>query len=595
MLRTSLLVALLALAPAQAARYALLVGVRQYDRAELTPLNYPENDVAVLAEVLRVGGYRRVVLLTQTRGAFEERYRPTAKNIRRELKAFLDERTDGDTVLVAFCGHGVQLAGSDEPYFCPADTKLGEPATLLSLGEVYQSLAACKARAKVLLSDSCRNDPLSGDSRGILGKVVSMPKDLTGGRKPPENVVALFSCSAGEHAYESKKLRHGVFFHYLIEGLRGKATRNRQVTLGTLTDFVQREVPDFVRGAVGPGVQQRPELVGRFSGTLALLELPQGKLTVDVRGVKDLQDRALSRIVAGDYKGAVLSLDRALAQGGDSALPLAMRAHALDMLGQRAKALADADRALRLDPNLAAAHHTRGNVALFHDRDARRAVAEFDAAIARSPNHLMAHVNRARAHARLKDVGRAMADYAEALRIDPRYFVAYVERGALHAKRGEEARARADLDAASRIDPKLAMPYYLRGNLHLKKKEHDRAIRQYTEALAREPAFPQASYQRGMCHFHKGEAKKAIDDFDEVIRRDPRHAQAYNARGVSKAKLGRWKEALADYTKAVELDGGDAMYLRNRARAHEQLGQKAKADDDRAKAAKLTSQASRGR
>src|SRR4051794_32665498 len=67
-------------------RYALLVGVRQYDRSQLTSLNFTENDVAALAELLRNAGYKRVVLMTQKRGADEARYLPTAANIRRELK-----------------------------------------------------------------------------------------------------------------------------------------------------------------------------------------------------------------------------------------------------------------------------------------------------------------------------------------------------------------------------------------------------------------------------------------------------------------------------------------------------------------------------
>ena len=39
----------------------------------------------------------------------------------------------------------------------------------------------------------------------------------------PRGVGALFSCSSGEFAHESEKLKHGVFFHYVLEGLRGKA------------------------------------------------------------------------------------------------------------------------------------------------------------------------------------------------------------------------------------------------------------------------------------------------------------------------------------------------------------------------------------
>src|SRR4051794_18738720 len=50
-------------------KYALLVGVRQYDPNELRPLAYSEPDVVELEQVLKGAGYRRVVLMTQTEGA----------------------------------------------------------------------------------------------------------------------------------------------------------------------------------------------------------------------------------------------------------------------------------------------------------------------------------------------------------------------------------------------------------------------------------------------------------------------------------------------------------------------------------------------
>src|SRR5262245_17958174 len=170
-------------------RYALLVGVRQYDRAELTALDYTENDVTVLAQVLRDGGYKRVVLLTQTRGAHEARYLPTAANIRKEMTSLLEDRTEDDTLVVAFAGHGVQFTGSDEPYFCPMDAKISDKKTLISLGEIYGELKKCKAKVKVLFSDACRNDPLPKGTRAALDDKVFTPKDSKGKAEVPKNVV----------------------------------------------------------------------------------------------------------------------------------------------------------------------------------------------------------------------------------------------------------------------------------------------------------------------------------------------------------------------------------------------------------------------
>src|SRR4051794_5208674 len=89
-------------------KYALLVGVRQYDPNELRSLPYAEPDVAELAEVLKGAGYDQVVALTQTTGATNFRFLPTAANIRTTLNGMLQDRQPGDTVLVAFAGHGVQ-------------------------------------------------------------------------------------------------------------------------------------------------------------------------------------------------------------------------------------------------------------------------------------------------------------------------------------------------------------------------------------------------------------------------------------------------------------------------------------------------------
>src|SRR5262249_39776026 len=115
-------------------KYALLVGVRQYDKNELRHLPFTEADVIELAQVLKDAGSRaeNVVLLTQTGGAENSRFLPLAANIRKEMRLLLRHRSRADSVLVAFAGHGVQFKGSEENYFCPMDTRLRDKGTLIS-------------------------------------------------------------------------------------------------------------------------------------------------------------------------------------------------------------------------------------------------------------------------------------------------------------------------------------------------------------------------------------------------------------------------------------------------------------------------------
>ena len=148
-------------------KYALLIGVRKYDPNELRSLPYAEADVVELSKVLLASGYRpeNVVVMTQSVGAEDTRYLPLGANIRKELKLLLKDRTDADTLLVAFAGHGVQYQGQDDSYFCPLDARLADASTLVPLADVYKELEQSKAGLKVLLVDACRNDPRSDNAR----------------------------------------------------------------------------------------------------------------------------------------------------------------------------------------------------------------------------------------------------------------------------------------------------------------------------------------------------------------------------------------------------------------------------------------------
>ncbi|HEY1375267.1 MAG TPA: caspase family protein [Gemmataceae bacterium] len=258
-------------------KYALLIGVRQYGENELRPLQFAEADVVQLAQVLRDSGYRseNVVLMTQARGAENHRFLPLAANVRKELRLLLKNRTRADSVIVAFAGHGVEFRDSKDHYFCPMDAALSDRQTLVSLTEVYKELERCRAGFRLLLADACRNDPVADHSRRVTADLTSVSRPQTA--QPPGGVAALFSCSAGELAFEHDDLKHGVFFHYLIKGLQGDADLDgdRTVSLSELDLYVKKRVPDFVRGKYGK--DQNPNLVGNTRGLVPVVSLARAR------------------------------------------------------------------------------------------------------------------------------------------------------------------------------------------------------------------------------------------------------------------------------------------------------------------------------
>jgi formylglycine-generating enzyme required for sulfatase activity len=250
-----LFLSLLAIAQEKAGgkRCALLVGINEYEHQTLKKLAWAENDVVELGEELgkKNAGYE-VVLLKGSEA--------TKKKIEGELKRLSRKCGKGDTLLVGLAGHGVQFEGEEESYFCPVEGRALKEASdsLVPLSSLYQELKVSGAGVQVLLVDACRNDPQRGRGRGIDGDTSP---------RPPRGVAALFSCGAGQRAWESDSLRHGVFFHYVLEAFRvsGKERRGR-LTFYQLAEHVQTNVPLKVRALFGPQATQLPNLKADIEG-----------------------------------------------------------------------------------------------------------------------------------------------------------------------------------------------------------------------------------------------------------------------------------------------------------------------------------------
>src|SRR5262249_29206513 len=86
-------------------------------------------------------------------------------------------------------------------------------------------------------------------------------------------VVAFFSCSKGQFAFEDEKLGHGVFFHHVIDGLSGAADGNKD---GRITRL---ELEEYVRTSMEQSKQtarQSPVSAGAVNPTPALVEVHGG-------------------------------------------------------------------------------------------------------------------------------------------------------------------------------------------------------------------------------------------------------------------------------------------------------------------------------
>lgn len=259
--------------PPAGRKFALLVGVNEFQSRQLPPLAFAVNDATETAQVLSGLGYR-VTLLTD-----DTPTKPTRANIDAALKAVLREAKRSDTVLIGLSAHGLQF-GSDKQkgaYLCPADAvpRADRTDTLLPVSDLYRELDDSAAGVRVLLVDACRNDPAAppaGRTRSGVAAAITAAV-------PPTGVAALYSCSVGQESLEHPEIKHGVFFHHVIEGLKGGAAgADGEVTFYGLAEYVSRRVGKTA-ARLQPGHVQTPNPRADLQGEPPVLAVVKGPPT----------------------------------------------------------------------------------------------------------------------------------------------------------------------------------------------------------------------------------------------------------------------------------------------------------------------------
>ncbi|MDA1017733.1 MAG: caspase family protein [Planctomycetota bacterium] len=235
-------------------KVALVVGINKYLKPGFPNLNYAEKDAIALGGELRKLGFRVVVMT----GSADGKLKATRQNIDDQVNTLVRPLTKDDVALVALSGHGQQLQVTgadgkpkDDSFFCPLDAVKNDKDTLFSLSYLIDEVLARNVGRKLVLVDACRNvpkDPSRG-AKGIQGKVYALPEDTA----------VLFSCRAGQESFESDELQHGVFTSCVLDGLRGAAARDRQVSWSDLVAHVNRRMASSeIKRFVPSGRRQVP-------------------------------------------------------------------------------------------------------------------------------------------------------------------------------------------------------------------------------------------------------------------------------------------------------------------------------------------------
>ncbi len=224
--------------------FALIVGVARYPDFE--SLKYTDDDAYQFYAFLKSpeGG---AVPDDHIRILIDES--ATASNIGKSIDEIVARADPNDAIIMYFAGHG--LGGFFIPYDCNGYVQK------LMYETIKQKLNRSRAKHKLCIVDACYSGSLLANKAPMMESLnlfYHQLSDTQGG------TAFLMSSSEEEVSLESGGLRQGIFSHYLIEGLKGRAdlNHNKIITIGELHDFVQEGVRDYTKEA------QNPVLAGRF-------------------------------------------------------------------------------------------------------------------------------------------------------------------------------------------------------------------------------------------------------------------------------------------------------------------------------------------
>ncbi|MEK6299545.1 MAG: SUMF1/EgtB/PvdO family nonheme iron enzyme [Acidobacteriota bacterium] len=249
--------------PAKSKRFALVVGVDEYQDEQISRLSGATNDAKALAAALvRYAGFPsdQVILLASDQ---PRQRQPNRGNILQYLSNLRGIVPEDGLLVVFFAGHGVERGGRG--FLCPSDARIGGSVALLEatgvpVDTVREWIRETGVRQVLIILDACRNDPSGrGGEENRLTDSFAQQFNFDVRNKEVSAFATLYATDVGHVAYEYKEKNQGYFTWLLVEGMKGEAANEKgEVTLGGLVKYVQEQVPKRVRLDMGQERVQRP-------------------------------------------------------------------------------------------------------------------------------------------------------------------------------------------------------------------------------------------------------------------------------------------------------------------------------------------------
>ncbi len=506
--------------------WAVVIGVSNYKnlRAE-EQLRFAHRDAEEMAAFLRSpngGGFPS----TQIKVLLNEE--ATIASVRTALGTWLPRSAEpNDVVYIFFAGHGVVEQRSDGYLLATDSDPQNLYATALPIAELDRIVSErLRSRVAVVIADACHSGKIGMASRGVEEQIlINRYLDEVG--KSGAGRFRLLASRADERSYEDPRWGggHGVFTHYLLEGLKGEADRDRDkvVRAGELLDYLSQIVPEQTSAL------QHPRAAGNIDARLPLAIAP-GKAAPDTAVASATQPVTLEvRGVAGSevyinsaYRGRIRPEGVLVLEG----LSSGNQELSVDMPGAETLKQTVSLTAARTVLNLSAATPPRAEV---------------------KSSPLVGQIKEAIAQGNVLDQGGAWALYQQLTRTTPDD----PQRTSIEISM---------IDELDEIGQQSVNNYVQTSAAPFNPKQLRQASDAYTNLKTLKPGDPQVEakslFAAARVMLAEGKAKDAVALLEKSMALDPKTACSWNALGVAYERTNSIEKAINFYKRATQLAPG---------------------------------------
>ncbi|MFN0215427.1 MAG: tetratricopeptide repeat protein [Saprospiraceae bacterium] len=249
------------------------------------------------------------------------------------------------------------------------------------------------------------------------------------------------------------------------------------------------------------------------------------------------------------------------------------------------EAMADLERAMKIDSMQPAYYHLLADVLLDYARpnDSRRAIEVLKLAAERFPNRILTLLKLSEFQLIVRQHNEALATLDKVLQRDPQNAEAFYMAGRVALDKGDTTNAISSLQKSVRFDTDNADAWFFLGRIfslrnnpvavhyfdnalrvdstyleaqefkavfYKRQGKFDKAFEIYRDLLLRDPDYANAYFDMGVIYLELDSISKAYENFNIATKVDPIFVKAYYYRGIASEKLGNLDAALADYKQA---------------------------------------------